>query len=438
MALCVPVISPSWGTAGAGLHEQLRPKELRASEQKKKKTCKAGRRGERREGVLGFRLVCEASQEDEQERSRGASAAIWQQPPAEIVKILGQKVWGRKLPPGALVAVVREVWSSGWHTMMAQLAPSDEQKGFKRLNSQFRSRPITPAQSGRYHLYAAFTCPWAHRCAIVHVLKGLEDAVPLSIAVPGSTGLWEFKPQKFLDKPEGTLTPTADRATGKRRLVDVYQSQVGGYNGRSTVPMFWDSMENRVVNNESADIIEILNADFNHLARNPGLDLAPPHLKADIDRWNQIIYSNVNNGVYRCGFAQGQSAYNSAVESLFETLDMLDQHLTTSRYLCGDSLTLADIRLFTTLFRFDPVYQILFKCTKQKLAEYHSLDGYMRDIYQVPGVASTCDLPAIMDGYYKVLFPLNPGGICPTVPRCSDSSALLRPHNRQSMLVNIV
>jgi hypothetical protein len=163
MALCVPVISPSWGTAGAGLHEQLRPKELRASEQKKKKTCKAGRRGEGREGVLGFRLVCEASQEDEQERSRGASAAIWQQPPAEIVKILVQKVWGRKLPPGALVAVVREVWSSGWHTMMAQLAPSDEQKGFKRLNSQFRSRPITPAQSGRYHLYAAFTCPWAHR-----------------------------------------------------------------------------------------------------------------------------------------------------------------------------------------------------------------------------------------------------------------------------------
>ncbi|CAM6005229.1 unnamed protein product [Sphagnum balticum] len=389
----------------------------------------------------------------------------------------GAEGMGAQTASGALVAVVREVWSSGWHTMMAQLAPSDEQKDSRGLIASSAADPshlrraaatictlrshalghtdcfnvlalLVPQRDGRkttlWRLLPSLTKPRMagmiimSRCAIVHVLKGLEDAVPLSIAVPGSTGLWEFKPQKFLDKPEGMLTPTADRATGKRRLVDVYQSQVGGYNGRSTVPMFWDSMENRVVNNESADIIEILNADFNHLARNPGLDLAPPHLKADIDRWNQIIYSNVNNGVYRCGFAQGQSAYNSAVESLFETLDMLDQHLTTSRYLCGDSLTLADIRLFTTLFRFDPVYQILFKCTKQKLAEYHSLDGYMRDIYQVPGVASTCDLPAIMDGYYKVLFPLNPGGICPTVPRCSDSSALLRPHNRQSMLVNIV
>lgn len=191
MALCVTTISPSWGAAGTGLREQLRPKELRASEQKKKKTCKAGRRGEGRGGVLGLGIVCEASQEEEQERSRGASAAIWQQPPAEIVKILGQKVWGRKLPPGALVAVVREVWSSGWHTMMAQLAPSDEQKGFKRLDSQFRNRPITPAQSGRYHLYAAFTCPWAHRWWVCSLARSLACCKGILIGVILWTVLWK-------------------------------------------------------------------------------------------------------------------------------------------------------------------------------------------------------------------------------------------------------
>lgn len=147
--------------------------------------------------------------------------------------------------------------------------------------------------------------------------------------------------------------------------------------------MLWDQDQREVVNNESADIIEILNSDFNDVAGNPGLDLAPAELKEDIDRWNGIIYSNVNNGVYRCGFAQGQQAYETAVDGVFDTLDMVEESLESSRYLCGDSLTLADVRLFTTLYRFDPVYNTLFKCTKQKLVEYPNLSCYLRDVYQV-------------------------------------------------------
>lgn len=368
-----------------------------------------------------------------------SSSSSWSSP-ADLVKFLGQNVWGRSLPPGALVSVVKEVWTTGWLTMMAQLAPPTDKKDYNRPSSQFRNRPLS-ASSGQFHLYVAMACPWAHRAAIVHSLKGLSDAVPISVAVPGATGLWEFSPTAG-GLQSGTvaerLKPTVDRANGQKRVADVYKSQPGGYNGRSTVPMLWDSSQKLVVNNESADIIEILNSDFNHLAQNPDLDLSPVHLKGEIERWNEIIYPNINNGVYRCGFAQSQEAYNQAVESLFNALDKVEMHLGTSRYLCGDTFTLADVRLFTTLFRFDPVYQILFKCSKQKLAEYPNLQGFMRDVYQIPGVASTCDLDAIMYGYYKVLFPLNPGGIRPAMPRVADSLALLEPHNRQKISGQVV
>jgi putative glutathione S-transferase len=362
----------------------------------------------------------------------------WGKAPADWVKLVGQKVWGRSLPPGALVAVVKEVWTAGWHTMMAQLAPPTETKDYNRPSSQFRNRPQSspPPRLGQFHLYVALACPWAHRAAIVHSLKGLHDAVPISVAVPGATGLWEFSPRppQTLDR----LTPTPDRANNQNRLRDVYTSQPGSYNGRSTVPMLWDNLQKRVVNNESADIIETLNSDFNHLARHPDLDLAPAHLLPQIASWNDLIYSTINNGVYKCGFAQSQPAYDSAVDSLFTALDKLEAHLATSRYLCGETFTLADVRLFTTLFRFDPVYQILFKCSKQKLAEFPNLHDYMRDVYQIPGVASTCDLEAIMHGYYKVLFPLNPGGISPAMPRVADSQALLEPHNRQNLSSQVV
>lgn len=354
----------------------------------------------------------------------------------DLFKQLGQSLWGQGLPPGALVGAVRSAWTTGWTVMMKQLAPSDKQGGYQRPNSKFRNRLAHPASAsdhGRYHLYVSLTCPWAHRTAIVHALKGLGDAVPLSVTVPGNTGLWEFRPHQGIPKEKETLLPTIDRAHRCSRLMEVYKLRKGGYDGRATVPMLWDSVEQEVVNNESADIIEMLNSDFNHLALKPQLDLAPPHLLNEIEKWNGMIYPKINNGVYRCGFAQGQEAYEEAVNDLFSVLDMLEEHFASSRFLCDGYLTLADIRLFTTLYRFDPVYYVLFKCSKRKLSEYPNLYGYLCDVYQVPGVAATCDLPTIMDGYYKVLFPLNPGGISPVIPVGSESKSLISAHNRETI-----
>lgn len=353
------------------------------------------------------------------------------------VKQVGKALWGRGLPPGALVDVARQLWGTGWQVMMGQLAPSGEKGAYDRPQSQFRGRPVpgAPVIPGNFHLYVATTCPWAHRALIVHTLKGLDEAVPLSVVVPGLNGLWEFSSGRAnaAGAAAGKFVGTKDRANGQSRLMDAYKMRKEGYSGRATVPMLWDQGSMEVLNNESADIIEILNSDFNELAKNPGLDLAPSLLKAEIDRWNSLIYHDVNNGVYRCGFAQGQEAYEAAVEGLFKTLNMLEEHLAASRYLCGDSLTLADIRLFTTLYRFDSVYSILFKCSKQKLFEFPNLYGYLRDIYQIPGVESTCDMPAIMDGYYRILFPLNPGSICPVIPKSSESPALTQPHGREKL-----
>lgn len=231
------------------------------------------------------------------------------------------------------------------------------------------------------------------------------------------------------------LVPTRDRANGCRALREVYGLGNGGsYDGRVTVPMLWDVERKEVVCNESSDIIHLFNSGLNHLAANPGLDLAPAQLKQRIDEWNQVIYPYVNNGVYRCGFAQSQEAYDTAVKELFSTLDMVEAHLAGSRYLCGDQLTLADVCLFTTLIRFDLVYTGLFKCTKKKLLEYPNLHAYMRDIYQIPKVAETCNLEEIMDGYYKILFPLNPGSIRPVMPCGCEHEFLSRPHNRESLL----
>lgn len=234
------------------------------------------------------------------------------------------------------------------------------------------------------------------------------------------------------------LVPGSDKANGCKTLKEVYNLRRGGYSGRSTVPMLWDVDKKDVACNESYDIIELFNSGLNELSSNPGLDLAPPRLKKKIEAWNQIIYPTVNNGVYRCGFAQSQEAYDTAVKELFSTLNMVDEHLGSSRYLCGDTMTLADVCLFTTFIRFDSVYNVLFKCTKRKLVEYPNLHGYLRDIYQIPKVAETCNLEAIMDGYYKILFPLNPGSIRPIIPSGCEHDMLSRPHNRESSLIQDV
>lgn len=183
--------------------------------------------------------------------------------------------------------------------------------------------------------------------------------------------------------------------------------------------MLWDTQTNSIVNNESAEIIEILNAEFNQYSTHPDLDLAPIALQDSIEQWNDVIYQTVNNGVYRCGFAQTQAAYNLAHRELFATLDRIEELLATQAYLCGELLTLADIRLFTTLIRFDLVYYTLFKCNRRRIQDYPQLQAYLEKIYHRPGVAATCNFATILADYYGNLFPLNPGGIIPQLPDLS-------------------
>ncbi|KAF2292700.1 hypothetical protein GH714_026807 [Hevea brasiliensis] len=352
--------------------------------------------------------------------------------PKKILTTITNLLWGPSLPPGLFISTVRTAWNSAWQLMMSQLAPSDSSGGYSRPASKFR---LSNSQYSRrnpttLHLYVGLPCPWAHRTLIVRALKGLEDAIPVSIAAPGQDGSWEFQSTPNTDKD--VLVPGKDKANGRKTLKEVYGITRGGYSGRATVPMLWDAERKEVVCNESYDIIEFLNSGLNGLAQNLDLDLSPNSLKEKIEEWNQVIYPNVNNGVYRCGFAQSQEAYDRAVDDLFSTLDKIDNHLGTSRFLCGDTLTLADVCLFTTLIRFDPVYHVLFKCTKKKVLEYPNLHGYMRDIYQIPKVAETCNFSAIMDGYYKVLFPLNPGSIRPTMPSGYEDENLYAAHSRES------
>ncbi|XP_010441938.1 PREDICTED: uncharacterized protein LOC104725039 [Camelina sativa] len=341
-------------------------------------------------------------------------------------------LWGPSLPPGLLVTTARTAWTTVWQLMMTQLAPSDSSGSYTRPTSKFRLDPtqFPSFASSELHLYVGLPCPWAHRTLIVRALKGLNDAVPVSIASPGQDGSWEFKANNIPINDKDQLIPSLDKANRRRNLKEVYKSRSGGYDGRCTVPMLWDSKKKDVICNESYDIIDFFNSGLNEVARNANLDLSPPELKEKIQDWNQIVYPRVNNGVYRCGFAQSQEAYDGAVNELFSTLDEIEDHLGSNRYLCGERLTLADVCLFTTLIRFDPVYNILFKCTKKKLVEYPNLYGYLRDIYQIPGVAATCDFPAIMDGYYKTLFPLNASGIQPAISSSGDQDSLLRPHCR--------
>ncbi|CAK7333915.1 unnamed protein product [Dovyalis caffra] len=355
--------------------------------------------------------------------------------PKTILSTITNLLWGQSLPPGLLISTVRTAWNSTWQLMMSQLAPSDSSGSYTRPASKFRlNLPFTLQNSPKLHLYVGLPCPWAHRTLIVRALKGLEDAVPVSIAGPGQDGSWEFKDITTPNRDRNILVPGKDNANGCQNLKGVYGlRRAGGYDGRATVPMLWDVEKKEVACNESYDIIEFFNSGLNGLARNPGLDLSPKELKGKIEEWNGVIYPNVNNGVYRCGFAQSQEAYDSAVNGLFTTLEIVEDHLATSRYLCGDTLTLADVCLFTTLIRFDIVYNVLFKCTKKKLIEYPNLHGYLRDMYQMPKVAGTCNFSAIMDGYYKVLFPLNPGSISPVMPSGCEHEALSTPHNRESL-----
>ncbi len=301
------------------------------------------------------------------------------------------------MPPKLLIQLVRFGWTTLWRIMMSKLAPRDTSGAYIRPESEFRSQSVSAAP-GRYRLFVGLGCPWAHRTLVTRALKGLEDIISVSIVIPSpENGGW------ILEKPE----------LGCTTLADLYRRAKPGYQGRSTVPVLWDCETNTIVNNESSEIIIILNSAFNEFAKHPELDLYPEALQPEIDSWNEKIYHAVNNGVYRCGFAQTQAAYETACRELFTMLDTIDETLSTRRYLCGDTLTLADVRLFTTLFRFDVVYYSLFKCSIRRIQDYDRLSVYLNDFYQLPGVAETCDLESVKRDYYGNLFPLNPGGIIP-------------------------
>jgi glutathionyl-hydroquinone reductase len=268
------------------------------------------------------------------------------------------------------------------------------------------------AEPGRYHLYVSLACPWAHRTLIFRKLKRLESMVSVSIVDPfmGENG-WAFA------APDGSLSPgsTRDDLFGSRYLYEIYLRANPLFSGRVTVPVLWDTNRATIVNNESSEIIRMLNSAFDEFS-DASLDFYPQDLRTEIDRINALVYPNVNNGVYRCGFATTQTAYEKAFDSLFAALDQLEQRLAHTRYLAGSRMTEADWRLFTTLVRFDAVYYGHFKCNLRRIVDYPNLSNYLRDLYQVPGVAETVNLAQIKRHYYASHPTINPTRIVPKGP----------------------
>jgi putative glutathione S-transferase len=273
------------------------------------------------------------------------------------------------------------------------------------------------AARGRYHLYVSHACPWAHRTAIFRVLKRLEDAIGLSVTHwrSGSQG-WTFEPAP------GVI---ADSVHGAEYLYQVYLAADARYSGRVTVPALWDKKLGTIVNNESSEIIRMLNSAFDALGAAAG-DYYPAHLRDEIDAINDRVYTTLNNGVYRAGFARTQPAYEEAVVPLFDTLDWLEARLARSRYLAGETLTEADWRLFTTLLRFDAVYVGHFKCNLRRLVDYPNLWDYTRALYQHPGIAATVNMAHIKGHYYESHKRVNPSGIVPIGPEIDFGA----PHTR--------
>jgi len=280
-----------------------------------------------------------------------------------------------------------------WVTADGQPGPSGE-GGFK-------------AEAGRYHLYVSLACPWAHRTLILRKLKGLEGLIDVSVVswLMLENG-WTF------DKAHGSSGDTLD---GFDFMHQRYTADTADYTGRVTVPVLWDKHLKRIVSNESAEIIRMFNSAFNGLTGNT-LDFYPEALRPSIDALNERIYPAVNNGVYRAGFATSQQAYERAFDDLFAELDHLEQHLGNHRYLAGEYLTEADVRLFTTLIRFDAVYYSHFKCNLRRIADYPNLSNWLREMYQWPGLAETVDFEHIKGHYYASHRTINPTGIVPKGP----------------------
>jgi len=290
---------------------------------------------------------------------------------------------------------------------------------FERAASAFRNW-VTPdgrpgptghdgfaAAAGRYHLYVSLACPWAHRTLIMRALKGLEQIIPVSVThwLMGDQG-WTFA------QGEGVIP---DPLFNSRYVHELYTRADPGYTGRASVPVLWDRHTQTIVNNESSEIIRMFNRGFDAVGAKPG-DYSPREQRPEIDAVNERVYETLNNGVYKAGFATTQTAYEEAVTPLFDTLDWLEERLGQSRYVVGDTLTEADIRLFTTLVRFDSVYHGHFKCNVRRIVDYPNLWAYTRDIYQLPGIAATVSFLHIKRHYYMSHRQINPTGIVPVGP----------------------
>lgn len=288
-----------------------------------------------------------------------------------------------------------------WITPNGEPGP-DGQAGFK-------------AESGRYHLYVSLACPWAHRTLIYRQLKGLASHIGVSIVSPDML-------------EQGWCFPEPEPVNGFGFLHQLYTRAKPDYTGRVTVPVLWDKQTQTIVSNESSEIIRMLNTAFDNLTGSQ-LDLYPAHLRREIDEWNDFIYPNINNGVYRCGFATTQQAYDKAFDALFNALDKVEQHLASNRYLAGATLTEADWRLFTTLVRFDAVYVGHFKCNLKRIEDYPNLQGYLKELYQYPGVAETVDFYHIKRHYYFSHTMINPSGVVPKGPALD----LISPHGRETL-----
>ncbi|WP_372570456.1 glutathione S-transferase family protein [Ruegeria jejuensis] len=264
------------------------------------------------------------------------------------------------------------------------------------------------AQSGRYHLYVSMACPWAHRTLIFRQLKGLADHISVSVVHPDMLDQgWTFEMDDY--------GATGDTLYGLTHAHQVYTKADPGFSGRVTVPILWDKERETIVSNESAEIIRMFNSAFDGLTGNT-LDFWPEPMRDAIENVNARIYDSVNNGVYKCGFATTQAAYDAAIDPLFDRLDWLEERLSRNRYLMGEQLTEADWRLFTTLIRFDPVYHLHFKCNRNRLVDYPNLWAYTRELYQWPGVAQTVNMDHIVRHYHYSHDSINPHRIIPTNP----------------------
>ncbi len=309
--------------------------------------------------------------------------------------------------------LVEGVWHDVWYDTKANGGK------FVREDAGFRdwikndSEAVFQPESGRYHLYVSLACPWAHRTLIFRKLKGLEPHIDVTVVCPDMLS-------------QGWQMGLPEPLFGHTRMHQIYTQAKPDYTGGVTVPVLWDKKTNTIVSNESSEIIRMFNSAFNDLTGNHD-DYYPEPLRGVIDEWNDYIYPNVNNGVYRCGFATSQEAYEEAFESLFSALDKIDAHLATHRYLAGNKITEADWRLFTTLVRFDAVYVGHFKCNKQRIADYVNIQGYLKELYQIDGIADTTDFYHIKRHYYFSHTGINPTQVVPKGPDLDFSS----PHQRE-------